>query len=142
MRRVLLRVLFLVLLVLFVAVLAAPIIPAVAEDAPVEDTAPVEVAPADPGGETSPYTWGYLVTVPGSAAFALVVIQLIKAPLDKICKVPTRAVVYVICLVSMAAGTYFTIGFSASALGLIPVNAALAALMAMGAYDVTFKKIE
>lgn len=129
MRKRFIRAVFLVLLVLFVAVLAAPLAPAIAEGAPGDN-------------EGTPYTWGYIATVPGSAAFALVVVQLIKAPADKIRKIPTRAVVYVVCVVCMAAGTYFTIGFNASALVLIPFNAALAALMAMGAYDVTFKKIE
>lgn len=96
-----------------------------------EETAPVE-----------PYTWEYLGTIAGAAAFTLLVVQFFKVPLDKVWKIPTRVLVYIIALVTMLVATIFTDGLTIEKGILAAVNALLAALTAMGAYEVTFAKLE
>ena len=121
---------YLVMAVMFAITLMLPV--AALAGAPASTTNP----------DGTPFDWGYLATVGGAAAFALVVVQFIKAPLDKIWRVPTRAVVYVLCVVGMTAGTYFTSEFTLGSIMIIPINSIVAAFAAMGAYDVTFKKLE
>lgn len=104
--------------------LAMPVL-ALAEEAPVE-----------------PYTWEYLGTIAGAAAFTLLVVQFFKAPLDKVWKIPTRVFVYVIALATMLVATAFTSGLTIEKGILAAVNALLAALTAMGAYEITFAKTE
>ncbi len=89
-----------------------------------------------------PYTWEYLGTIAGAAAFTLLVVQFFKAPLDKVWKIPTRVFVYVIALATMLVATAFTSGLTIEKGILAAVNALLAALTAMGAYEVTFAKVE
>lgn len=89
---------------------------------------------------TEPFTWTYLATIAGAAAFTLVVVQLCKVPLDTVWHIPTRLLVYVICLLVMVAATHFTIGLTWENGLLAAVNAFIAALTAYGAYEVTFAK--
>lgn len=90
---------------------------------------------------TEPFSWEYLVTVAGAAAFTLLVAQFLKFPLDKVWKIPTRIVVYVIALAVMVIATAFTTGLTAQNFLLACSNAFIAALTAMGAYEVTFAKL-
>ena len=109
--------------------------------APTADTgsAVIEV----PGVEVGePLTWTYLATIAGAAAFTLLVVQFLKAPLDKVWKIPTRVFAYVVALVVMLVATAFTTGLTVDNALLVGVNALLAALSAYGAYEVTFGKIE
>ena len=101
-------------------------------DAPVTDV---------PNAVTEPFTWGYLATVGGAAVFTLFVVQFAKAPLDKVWKIPTRFLVYVIALVTMLAATALTTGLNIDAVLLSAVNALLAATSAYGMYEVTFAKL-
>lgn len=89
-----------------------------------------------------PFTWGYLATIAGAAAFTLLVVQFLKAPLDRIWKLPTRAFAYAVALAAMLTGTAFTTGLSPETALLAAVNAFLAALTAYGAYEVTFARGE
>lgn len=91
---------------------------------------------------TEPYTWQSLATIAGVAAFTLLVVEFFKAPLDKIWKIPTRVVVYVISLAVMLVANAFTVGLTFENGILAAVNAMIAALTAMGAYEVTFAKVE
>lgn len=109
--------------------------------APTADTsaAVIEV----PGVEVGePLTWTYLATIAGAAAFTLLVVQFLKAPLDKVWKIPTRVFAYVVALGVMLVATAFTTGLTVDNALLVGVNALLAALSAYGAYEVTFGKIE
>ena len=109
--------------------------------APTADTgdAVVEI----PGVEVGePLTWTYLATIAGAAAFTLLVVQFLKAPLDKVWKIPTRVFAYVVALGVMLVATAFTTGLTVDNALLVGVNALLAALSAYGAYEVTFGKIE
>lgn len=92
------------------------------------------------GEVTEPFTWEYLVTVAGASAFTLLVVQFLKLPLDKVWKIPTRLLVYVIALLVMVVATVFTTGLTWQNALLAFCNAFIAALTAMGAYEMTFAK--
>lgn len=94
------------------------------------------------GAETEPFTWAYLGTIGGSAAFTLLVVQFIKAPLDKVWKLPTRFVAYVIALAVLLVATAFTSGLNVETVLLSLCNALLAALSAYGMYELTFAKAD
>lgn len=89
---------------------------------------------------TEPFTWAYLVTIGGATVAVLLIVQLCKFPLDKIWKIPTRAVVYVISLVILLLATYFTSGLTVESGILTALNAVIVALGAMGLYELTFKR--
>ena len=56
---------------------------------------------------TQPVTWEQLATIGGAALATLLIVQLLKLPLDKIWKIPTRIVVFFISLVVLLLATYF-----------------------------------
>ena len=98
---------------------------------------------AESGGDgklpMEPFTWAALGTIAGCTAFALLFVQLIKAPLDKVWKIPTRLLVYVVCLVVMLLSAVFSgDGLSWNTALLAVVNAVIPTLAAMGAYEITF----
>ena len=97
------------------------------------------VEPPDPG---EPFTWKYLATIAGAAAFTLIVVEFLKVPLDKVWKIPTRVFAYFIALLGLLVGTAFTDGLTADSALLCVVNAFLAATTAYGAYELTFHKLE
>lgn len=88
----------------------------------------------------SGYDWTALASVAGATAFTLLLVQFIKAPLDRIWRIPTRAVVYVIAFCTLLVAQVFTTGFTWSGLALTAVNAVIAGSAAMGAYELTFAK--
>ncbi|MGI6184210.1 MAG: hypothetical protein ACOYIH_08890, partial [Candidatus Fimadaptatus sp.] len=75
------------------------------------------------------------------AAFTLLVVQFLKAPLDKIWKIPTRVFAYVVALGVMLVATAFTSGLTADNVLLVASNAFIAATSAYGAYELTFAKL-
>lgn len=91
---------------------------------------------------TNPVSWDQLATIAGAATATMLIVQLLKLPLDKVWKIPTRIIVFVIAAVIMLLATYFTKGLNASAALLTILNAVIAALTAMGGYDLTFAKLE
>lgn len=100
------------------------------------------VALAESGLPTEPFTWAQLTTILGATAAVLLIVQWLKFPLDKVWKIPTRIVVYVIALVIMLLATLFTDGLTLNTALLTAVNAVIVTLGAYGAYEVTFAKIE
>jgi len=98
------------------------------------------VAMAEGELPTEPLTWEQLMTIAGATLATLLVVQLLKLPIDKIWKIPTRIVAYVIALVVMLLATHFTIGLTWSNGLLAAFNAVIVALGAMGAYEITFAK--
>lgn len=96
---------------------------------------------ATPEIPVEPFTWQYLVTIAGAAAFTLLVVQFLKAPLDKVWKIPTRVFAYIIALVVMLVATAFTSGLTVDSVLLVAANAFLAAMSAYGAYELTFAKL-
>lgn len=100
------------------------------------------VAMAEGEIPSDPFTWAQLITIGGATAATLIFVQLLKLPLDKVWKIPTRIVVYVIALVIMILASIFTDGITASSALLTVINAAIVALAAMGAYELTFRKLD
>lgn len=91
---------------------------------------------------SEPFTWQYLATILGATAATLVFVQILKLPIDKIWKIPTKIVVYFIALIILETATYFTTGLDASSAILAVFNAGLVTLAAWGAYEVTFRKLD
>lgn len=89
-----------------------------------------------------PFTWGYLATIAGAAAFTLLIVQFFKVPLDKVWKMPTRVFAYLVALGIMLVATAFTAGLKWENALLVCANAFIAAMTAYGAYELTFKKID
>lgn len=89
---------------------------------------------------TDPFTWAQLATIAGATVATVLIVQLLKLPLDKIWKIPTRIVVYFISLVLLLLATWFTDGLTLQTGLLTAVNAVIVALAAMGAYEMTFRK--
>lgn len=100
------------------------------------------VAMAEGELPTEPFTWEQLATIAGATMATVLIVQLLKLPLDKVWKIPTRIVVYFIALVILLCATLFTIGLTVQNGILTAVNAVIVALAAMGAYEVTFRKLE
>lgn len=90
---------------------------------------------------TEPFTWDQLATIAGATLATLLVVQLLKLPIDKIWKIPTRIVAYVIALIVMLLATHFTVGITWNNGILAAVNAVIVALAAMGSYEITFAKL-
>jgi len=88
-------------------------------------------------------SWGYLGTMGGAMAATLVIVQFLKVPLDSIRKIPTRFFVYFIALLILLFAEYITQGtILFERAGLIVLNAIIVTTAAMGAYEVTFRKLE
>ena len=110
---------------------------ALAEDAPA-----VDVPAVQPAVPATGYDWTALAGVAGATAFTLLVVQFIKAPLDKIWHIPTRVIVYLIAFATLLIAQVFTVGFTIDGLALTAVNAVIAGSAAMGAYELTFAKTD
>ena len=91
---------------------------------------------------TEPFTWAQLATIAGATAAVLLIVQLLKLPLDRVWKVPTRIVVYLISLILLLLANLFTDGITLQSGILTAVNAVIVALAAMGAYEMTFRKLD
>jgi len=98
------------------------------------------VAVAEGELPADPLDWNQLATIGGATMITLLIVQLLKLPIDKVWKIPTRIVAYVIALIVMLLATYFTTGITLSNALLAAVNAVIVALAAMGSYEVTFAK--
>ena len=88
------------------------------------------------------WTWEFLGTMAGAIGATTLITQFLKMPLDKVWKVPTRFVVYVIAVIILSAYQLFTGEFTLDKAALIILNAIIVATAAMGTYETTFKKLE
>lgn len=100
------------------------------------------VAMADGELPTEPFTWEYLATIAGATVATLLIVQLLKLPIDRVWKVPTRLIVYIIALVISLLAMLFTGGLTIESGVLAAINAVIIALAAMGAYEITFRKLK
>ncbi|MGN0997346.1 MAG: hypothetical protein ACI4PG_10605 [Candidatus Ventricola sp.] len=89
-----------------------------------------------------PATWDALVTVGGSSLMTLLIVQFIKAPLDRVWKLPTALVAYLIALAILTAAHAMTAGLTLNTFLLCVLNAIFAATSAMGMYEKTFRRVE
>lgn len=105
-----------------------------------ESAVAIDVPTVQPAVPAAGYDWTALAGVAGATAFTLLVVQFIKAPLDKLWHIPTRVVVYVIGFATLLIAQVFTVGFTIDGLALTAVNAVIAGSAAMGAYEMTFAK--
>ena len=124
------------LLCVVLFVLLLPV--AIAEEAIIEVAASVVESELP----TNPFSWEQLATIAGAALATMLIVQLLKLPLDKVWKIPTRIIVFLIAAAVMLLATYFTQGLTWNTALLTLLNAVIAALTAMGGYELTFKKIE
>lgn len=110
----------------------------------IAEEAVIEVAASVVESElpTNPFSWEQLATIAGAALATMLIVQLLKLPLDKVWKIPTRIIVFLIAAAVMLLATQFTQGLSWNLACLTLLNAVVAALTAMGGYELTFKKIE
>lgn len=125
------------LLFLLVLVMVFPAV-AVAEEVAVEVAASVVESEIP----TQPFSWEQLATIAGAALATMLIVQLLKLPLDKVWKIPTRIIVFLIAAVVMLLATYFTQGLTWNTALLTILNAVVAALTAMGGYELTFAKLD
>ena len=136
---------FALLALMVTALLILPFAAEAEAAAPVQEPAMQENVPADGTAQTglkSPFTWGYLATIAGATAATLLIAQFTKMPLDKVWKIPTRVLVYVIALVLMLLAQIFTGGLSLDDFVLTLVNAFIVALASYGSYELTFAKTD
>lgn len=115
------------------------LLPVVAMAEPLAEAAAEVVASEIP---TNPVTWEQLATIGGAALATMLIVQLLKLPLDKVWKIPTRIIVFLIAFVVLILATYFTDGLSWNTALLTVINAVIVALTAMGGYEMTFAKFE
>ena len=54
---------------------------------------------------TNPVSWEQLATIGGAAMATMLIVQLLKLPLDKVWKIPTRIIVFVIAFVVLILAT-------------------------------------
>jgi len=88
------------------------------------------------------YGWSVLGTTAGVTAAVLLIVQYCKVPLDRLWKIPTRALVYVLSALLMLGVQAFGVGsITWGDVPLIALNAFVAALASMGAYEQTFAKL-
>lgn len=123
------RFIFLVLTILFVVIMTATVAFA-ADSSPGEDTS------------GSYMTWSLLGTMAGAVAATTLITQFLKLPLDKVWKIPTRYLVYIIALLILVAVEVFTDQITAERVILCILNAVIVAAGAMGTYETTFRKLE
>lgn len=91
---------------------------------------------------TQPVSWAQLATIGGAAMATMLIVQLLKLPLDTVWKIPTRIIVFVISFIVLILATYFTQGLDWNTALLTVINAVIVALTAMGGYELTFRKLE
>ena len=84
---------------LFVFIVFVLILPCVV----IAEEAVIEVAASVVESEipTQPFSWEQLATIAGAALATMLIVQLLKLPLDKVWKIPTRIIVFRIMLPSM-----------------------------------------
>ena len=116
----------------------------VAKGAAMAEEIAVEVAASVIESElpTQPFSWEQLATIAGAALATMLIVQLLKLPIDKVWKIPTRIIVFLIAACVMLLATYFTHGLSWNTALLTLLNAVIAALTAMGGYELTFAKLD
>ena len=123
------------LAVLFLAMLMIGTF-AFAEEAVIPNAAESTQLPVDP------FDWTQLATIAGATLATLLIVQLLKLPIDKVWHIKTSIIVYVIALIIMTLATHFTVGLTWEKFGLAAVNAVIVALAAMGSYELTFAKLD
>ena len=103
-------------------------------EAPIVETATEEAQETDPGGGVGFLNWSILATYAGTLAFVLAVTQFTKG-LALIDRIPTQIWSWIVAMIGMYLGYYFTGQLSVDTAALIPINAILVALAANGGFE-------
>jgi len=89
--------------------------------------------------DMSPFTWNSLATISGATAATLLIVQFLKVPLDRVWKIPTRWLVWLVGFLLLLASSAVTgVSMTWENLLLLAINAIIVALAAMGSYEATF----
>ena len=88
----------------------------------------------------SAYTWEYLVSIGGTAAAVLLIVQYLKNYLDKLIHIHTRLVVLALSIAIQIGSNAVLHGLNWPDVPLMILNGFIAATSAMGMYEVTFAK--
>lgn len=129
-------------------VFALCVLPALATDNGADDLIDAEEIvtepdKATPGKLPEKFSWEYLVTTGGAAIFAFAVAQYAKVPLDKVWKIPTRLLVYILSFITLLVANYFlSHGLNIETVALSVFNALISAFGAYGMYEVWVRKKE
>ncbi len=110
-------------------------------EASVVVTATTDAQETEPGGIDGFLSWSILATYAGALAFVLAVTQFTKG-LGMIDRMPTQIWSWIVAMVGMYLGYYFTGQLSADTAALIPINAILVALAANGGFEALSKLIK
>jgi len=81
-------------------------------------------------------------TFAGMVVAINLIVQFLKPLLDKVKKVPTRYLVWLIAIIVSTAYQAICGAFTASGIYLLILNSILLTLTAMGSYEATIKKLE
>jgi hypothetical protein len=93
------------------------------------------------GAGTQTYTWDSLATIGGATSATVLIVQFLKSPLDRLYHFPTRYLALLIAFGLLTTARAFTTGLAWLDIPLILVNSFVVALAAMGAYEVSFAKL-
>ncbi len=100
-------------------------------------------ARAEEAGVTGqPFTWESLATIGGATSATLLIVQYVKAPLDRWHHIPTRLITLIVAFAILCAARAYTVGIEWLDVPLILLNSFVVALAAMGAYEVSFAKLK
>lgn len=99
--------------------------------------------PADNSSLMGYLTWEDLGTLSGATAAVLLIVQFLKAPLDKVWKIPTRYIVYIIALIILLLVEIVNKNpLTFDRIFLTLLNAIIVTIASLGAYEITFRKTE
>ncbi len=88
------------------------------------------------------FTLESMGTFAGMVVVLTVIVQFLKPLLDKIVKIPTRYVVWIIAIAISTAYEAIAGSFTGESILLLLLNSVVLTMASMGTYEVTFAKIE
>ena len=87
-------------------------------------------------------TYEFLGTFAGLLVVLNLIVQFLKLKIDKVWKIPTRFIVWVIAILLLTLVQAVTSPFTLESVGLILLNAVPLTLAAMGSYSLIIEKLE
>lgn len=88
------------------------------------------------------YSWDNLSSFSGIVACVTLIIQFTKVSLDKVWKIPTRFVVWILSYILLIIVSWFNAGITTNIVLMSALNAVVVTLASMGAYEATFRKVD
>lgn len=87
-------------------------------------------------------SWEFLGTMAGIVTVTTLLTQFLKLPLDKVWKIPTRYIVFVIALILLFAVEYVKGSLTIDRSIMILLNAVVVTMASLGTYETTIRKLE